>query len=266
MKTAALAAVALLLGLTAAAPAGPPTLEQSQRQAQALEQLKKSLAAEATAAGKLAVLTRLLKGEPNVEVRRAALGLGATLPAPELDTFLTGVLAGDEDAGIRSRAATLLGRHGPEKCLPALARAAAADRTTAIEVGCIGGQSSARRAATFAVADLAARFPRLAGDAAARRRALTPADDPKDGERLADARRQALYQVTGDGELLKPFYERLRSRDAKARVEGVVAFRFLKLKAAPAEVVAALKDDDPEVRFWAALVVGEIGGPKRPER
>ena len=42
-----------------------------------------------------------------------------------------------------------------------------------------------------------------------------------------------------------------------------MAFRFLKLKSAPAELVAALKDDDP---FRAALVVGEIGGPKRSER
>jgi HEAT repeat protein len=267
MKTAAaLAAVALLLGRNVAAPAGPPTLEESRRQAQALEQLKKSLDEEATAAGKLAVLTRLMKNEPAVEVRRAALDLGTTLPAPELDTFLTGVLGGDEDAGIRSQAATLLGRHGSEKCLPALARAAATDRTTAIDVGCFRGQSSARRAATFAIADLVARFPRLADDAAGWLRALEPADEPR-GEGLADARIQALYQVTGDKELLKPFYERLRSRDAKVRAEGVVAFRFLKLKAAPPELIAALKDDDAEVRSWAVLVVGEIEGPaKRPQR
>jgi HEAT repeat protein len=258
-------ALTLFLGLTTAATAGPPTLEESRRQAQALDQLQKSLADEPTAPGKLAVLTRLMKSKPSVEVRRAALDLGTPLPAPERDAFLTGVLAGDEDAGIRSRAATLLGSHGSEKCLPALARAAATDRTTAIEVGCIRGQSSARRAATFAIADLAARFPKLADDAAARLRALEPADEPK-GEGLADARLQALYQVTGDATLLKPFYERLRSRDARVRVEGVVAFRFFKLKAAPPELVAALKDDDPEVRSWAALVVGEIEGPaKRPE-
>jgi HEAT repeat protein len=266
MKTVAtLAAAALLLGLTAAATAGPPTLEESRRQAQALDQLQKSLADE-PAAGKLLVLTKLMKGEPAVEVRRAALDLGTKLPAPERDAFLTGVLAGDEDAGVRSRAATLLGNHGSEECLPALARAAAADRTTAIEIGCIRGQSSARRSATFAIADLTARFPKLSDDAAARLRALEPADEPK-GEGLADARIQALYQVTGDAALLKPFYERLRSRDARVRAEGVVAFRFLKLKAAPPELVAALKDDDPEVRSWAALVIGEIDGPaKRPQR
>jgi HEAT repeat protein len=262
MKTTALAAL-LLLGLTAAAPAGPPTLEQSRRQAQVLEQLKKSFDEEDTAAGKLAVLTKLMKGEPAVEMRRAALDLGTKLPAPERDAFLTGVLGGDEDAGVRSRAATLLGSHGSEKCLPALVRAAAADRTTAIEIGCIRGQSSARRSATFAIADLTARFPKLADAAAARLRALEPADEPK-GEGLADARIQALYQVTGDAALLKPFYERLRSRDAKVRAAGVVAFRFLKLKAAPPELVAALKDDDPEVRSWAALVIGEIEGARRP--
>jgi HEAT repeat protein len=92
-----------------------------------------------------------------------------------------------------------------------------------------------------------------------RLRALRPAAaGPEDSERLADVRVQALYRSTRDEALLKPFYQRLRSRNAGVRVEGVVAFRFLGLKTAPAELVGALKDGDPEVRSWAILVVGEI--------
>jgi HEAT repeat protein len=119
------------------------------------------------------------------------------------------------------------------------------------------GRSSARRAATFAVAELATRHRKIADDAAAKLRALSPV--AKDNESLADARLQALFQITHDDELLKPFFERLKSKDGKERVNGVVAFRFLNLKTAPPEVVAALDDASPDVTSWAALVLGEIG-------
>ena len=73
---------------------------------------------------------------------------------------------------------------------------------------------------------------------------------------------QALYQITHDDELLKPFFERLKSKDGEERVNGIVAFRFLALKKAPPEVVAALDDSSPDVASWAALVLGEIGDAK----
>jgi HEAT repeat protein len=114
----------------------------------------------------------------------------------------------------------------------------------------------------FAIAELAARFPRAADDATAAIRALPAVDDVKDDEGLADARVQALFQITRDNSLLKPFRERLRSKEATERVRGVVAFRFLKLKQAPLEVVNALKDASSEVRGWSALVLGEIGDPE----
>jgi hypothetical protein len=41
-------------------------------------------------------------------------------------------------AGIRSLAATAFGKHGTEKCLPALAKAAATDPTTEFQLGCMG--------------------------------------------------------------------------------------------------------------------------------
>lgn len=258
----ALAAATLLLGLGTAASAGPITQEEAQRQAQVLQGLEKALAAETTAAGKFAHLARAMKEEPAVDVRRRMLETALRIPGPEREAFLVNRLTTEQDAGLRSHAATMLGRLGSEKSLAPLAEVAANDRTTSIQVGDIGGRSSARRAATFALAELAARFPKVADEAAAKLRALRVADDPKDGEGLADARTQALYQVTGDAALLKPFFERLRSKDARERERGVVAFQFFKLKAAPAELVATLKDADADVRSWSALVLGEIGDPK----
>ena len=265
MKTRLAFAAALLLTVPRAW-AGPLTAEEGQRRKDVTDGLKKALAAETTVAGKLAVVARVMKDEPSPDVRRVVLAATLPHPGPELDKFLTDVLTGDPDAGLRSLAATSLGRHGAADCLGALARAAATDRTTDIRVGDIGGQSSARRAATFAVAELAARHPGVAEGAVKHLRALEPAADRKDTEQLADARLQALYQATGDAKLVQPFYDRLKSPDAQVRRDGVVAFRFLKLKTAPPELVAARKDADPEVRSWANLVVDEIEKPKPARR
>ena len=62
--------------------------------------------------------------------------------------------------------------------------------------------------------------------------------------------------------MLNPFLEQLRSKDAKVRENGVVAFRFFKLKVAPPELVTALSDADANVRSWAGLALGEIADPK----
>jgi HEAT repeat protein len=90
--------------------------------------------------------------------------------------------------------------------------------------------------------------------------------DPKNREHanedLPGARRQALYQITRDDSLLKPFFDQLKSANPKERERGVVAFRFLKMKKAPAEVVKVLEDSSTDVRSAAALVLGEIGDPK----
>jgi HEAT repeat protein len=108
---------------------------------------------------------------------------------------------------------------------------------------------------------LAARHPKLA-DKAAALRDLTPPADPIDPESLAEARAQALYQVTRDEKLVEPFLERLRSKDAQVRESGAVAFQFCKLKVALPELVTALSDADASVRSWAALALGEIADPK----
>jgi HEAT repeat protein len=258
----AAAGLLLVLALAGVSSAGPISAEEGRRQAQVLEKLNKALAAETTDAGKLTQIARVMKDERDANFRRRLLALALQIPKADLEEFLTEVLTRDEDAGLRSQAATSLGRSGSAKCLPTLALAAAKDRTTTLVMGDIGGEGSARRAATFAIAELALRFPKLADDAVAALKALPAVDDVKDNEGLADARLQALYQLTRDEALVKPFHERLKSTEAKVRERGVVAFRFLKLKTAPAEVVNALKDSSPEVRSWSALVLGEVGDPK----
>jgi HEAT repeat protein len=251
-----------VLPLSSPAQAGPITAEEARRQEQVLEQLKKGIGDEATDPGKFKHIARAMKGERDPNLRRRILEIASALRGPELDKFLTDVLTSDADAGLRSLAATILGRTGSEKCLGTLAQAAAKDRTTQMSIGDVGGESSARRAATFAIARLAARFPRLTDDAVARLRALPVVDNPRDNEGLFDARLQALYQITRDKALLEPFYERLKSADPKVRMRGVVAFRLLELKRAPTEIIDALKDPSSEVRSWAALVLGEIGDLK----
>ena len=261
--------VALALLLSVAAPkltlAGPVTGPEAEQQKRVVEQLARSVAEEKTDEGRFVLIRGVMTAESAVMVRRKVLEVATGFPGPKLDEFLARVLAMDEDAGVRSEAATALGKVGSEKQLAALADAAKNDRTTSILIGDVGGQSSARRAATFAIAELAARFPNLADDAAKKLRALPVKDDPKDREGLADASLQALYQITLDESLLRPFYERLKSKEAKDRVNGVVAFQYLKLKTAPPEIVAVLKDPSPEVRSWAALVLGRIGDPKTAE-
>ena len=260
----------ITLGLTVAllpalAVAGPVTGPEASRQGQVLEQLKQSVAAAKDDADKFAIIGGVLSAEKDANFRRRVLALAAEIKGPPQEAFFMSVLATDEDSGIRSLAATTLGKTGSEKCLAALATSAAFDRTSLMIIGDVGGNSSARRSATFAIAELALRHPKLADKAADELRALPAREDPKDNESLDDARRQALYQVTRDESLLKPFFERLKSEDAKVRMDGANAFQFLKLKKAPPELVAALNDEDAGVRSNVALVLGGIGDPKTVE-
>lgn len=244
--------VACLL-LASAALGGPPFLspDEHDRQVKLLDQLSESVATESGDGAKFAVIARVMKEEKDVDCRARIQDFATGLPGAELDAFLTNLLGSEPDAGVRSRAATALGHLGSEKCLAALADCAANDRTTDAQAGCMVGRSNARRAAAVAVAELAARHPKIADDAAAKLRAL-----PDD-----DTRAEALYHVTHDDGLLKPFLGRLKSKDEGERMNGVVAFRFFNLKKASPAVVAALDDASPDVQSWAALVLGEIGDP-----
>src|SRR5262249_45152707 len=113
MKTCSvLAAAALLLSIAKmnVSLAGPITAKEAQRRAQVLEQLKKALAAETTDAARFTHIVRVLKGERAVDLRRQILDTATKIPGPELEKFLTNYLTSEEDAGLRSQAATTLGR------------------------------------------------------------------------------------------------------------------------------------------------------------
>lgn len=241
--------------------AKPLSREQFARQTQVLEQLEKSVAAAESDADKFALIAGVMAAERDPNFRRQVLEIAAAAEGPAREAFFLSVLTADEDAGLRSEAAKVLGRVGSESCLAPLAKAAASDRTTLMLIGDIGSQSSARRAATFALAEFAARHPKLTDKAAETLRALPEKIEGQDNESLADARLQALFQVTRDEKLLQPFFERMKSEDPNVRAGGVNAFQFCKLQAAPRTVVQALQDADPGVSSTAALVLGRIADP-----
>jgi HEAT repeat protein len=256
----------LLIGLTASPSlAQPPSREIVDQKTAELDRLKQAIDAEPAGVKKFAKVRDAMRAEADPNFRRLVLEMTVSIAAPAEDreAFLIAVMGTDPDAGLRSLAATALGKHGSAESLAPLARTAAQDPTTDMTMGCIGTRSSARRAATFAVAELAARHPAIADAAAARLRALPAGKVPlPDNESLADARSQALYQVTHDEPILTPFLDRLTSKDAKVRESGVVALQYFKLKDAPAALVASLADPSKDVRLWAALVLGGIGDAK----
>jgi HEAT repeat protein len=259
--TIAFIAMAVSLAAGTLSSARPPSQEEVHRRAAFLQELKASLAAEGSAADKLETITRLMAAETDPDIRRMVLDVAIQTKGLDFDSLLTKVLADDPDAGIRSRAATALGGLGTKDCFAALARAAAEDPTTEMRLGDIALTSSARRDAMFALAALVSRHPKLADKAADALRGLATPDGTKDPQSLADARIASLYQITRDEKLLRPFYERLRSKEAATRVRGVVAFQFCELRTAPPELTAAIDDDNAEVRSWAALVLGRIADP-----
>jgi HEAT repeat protein len=259
-----LCTLAALLGLLAAGTArsGPLTREEAARQREVLARLEIAVAAENTEAGKFAQYLKAMREDPSVDVRARVLDLAAKQSTgAELEALLLKRLDEEPDGRLRSRCAAMLGRYGSEKCLTRLVQAAATDQETHFMMGDIGGRTSARRDAVFALAELGRRLPQSSGQAIKALRDLSTTNAPP-GDSLEDARVQALYQLTAEDSLLAPFRARLASADAKQRASGVVAFRFLNLHKAPPELLKTLDDPAPEVRSWTTLVLGEIGDPQ----
>ena len=103
--------------------AGPPTREEVLRRAAVIQHLKEALAAEASASEKADTIARLMADEPDPNTRRMVLDAAIPSRGLDFDALLTKILADDPDAGIRSRAATVLGGLGSKDCFPALAHA-----------------------------------------------------------------------------------------------------------------------------------------------
>jgi hypothetical protein len=71
------------------------TREEGDRREKLIGDLKKALASETTAAGKVAAVARAVKDEPSPNVRRVVFEAIPVQPGPELDAFLTDVMTGD---------------------------------------------------------------------------------------------------------------------------------------------------------------------------
>jgi HEAT repeat protein len=257
--------LALVL-LPAVSFGAPLSRDEFERQQQVLARLREVVETDASDGDKSATLRRVVSAETDPNLRRHALKIAIRLGSEGREAFLLSVLATDSDAGVRSEAAKLLGEHGSEQALTLLGQTAASDRTSQVQIGDIYVESSARRAATFALAELAQRHPVVSKRVIEVLQALPDVEISSDRESLYDARRQALYQLTHDDQLLAPFRRRLASDDPRQRERGVMAFRFLKLQVAPPEIVEALHDADQGVRSYAALVLGEIGDERTAAR
>jgi HEAT repeat protein len=245
--------------------AKPPSAEVAQRHQATVAEIKQFLAGPDSDERKFERLAEAIHGEAEPDYRRDLVALAAARPGSAQESFLIDVLHSDADWTVRSEAAKTLGQTGSKAAIAPLAKVAATDKLTMGTQGCIGSDGTARRAAIFAMAELGRRLPDSAKVIAEDIRGLPEANDADKrliNEQLGDARRQALFQLTGDQSLLKPFFEQLKSKDAKTRENGVVAFRFLNLSKAPTELVALARDPSPEVRSWVALVLGEIKDTK----
>ena len=237
-----------------------PPEEEGQRRQRLLARLDRALAKETTEAGKYAHVRDAMAVETVTVMRRQILLRASRLSGEVLEDWLIGLLRNEQDHFMRGCIATLLGKKGSEKSVGPLISIAYFDRKTRAVVHDILTQGTARREAIFALAELGNRLPKAKPRVTAALRLLPARPDRKaDPEGIYDVRLQALYQLTGEAKLIRPFIKWLASDDPKERTRGVCGLRFLKLRKAPPELIVRLTDSSAEVRTWAALVLGEIG-------
>lgn len=239
---------------------GPVSPAEVTRRQAAVISVETSLLDAQSKDARLKILVDAATAEPQSDLRRAMLRRASRLESQVHEGFLIDRLKNDPDFFVRREAAGTMGQVGSEAAADALIAAARSDPKTAGAIGDVGSNAgTARYAAMLALAELATRHPKTASRIEQALRDMPLSYDPKDNENLYDTRIQALYQITGDAKLLEPIFQRLKSSDARERVNAVVAFRRIKVRKAPAELVARLKDEDGQVQSWTALVLGEIG-------
>jgi len=234
-----------------------PSVEESARRKARVEQIRESLEKYATSSERMRYLERELAGIEDTYVREKIVDLVVSVGGDELEAMLIRLVQDDPNVRIRIVAVEKLSQYGTSLSIQPLLNCAERDPTGRYEIGCTVGRRNARRNAYFALSEIGLRIPleRQRIVAAVRKIPVVP-------DELADVKIQTLYILTGNNDLLTPFFKRLESPDPKMRVDGVVAFRFLKLRTAPKELTALIHDKSKEVRAWVALVLGEIGDPQ----
>lgn len=241
--------------------AEPPSAEESARRKAnvkaKIEQIRTSLEKCATSSERIKCLERELASIKDTTIRAKIVDLAATVGGDEFEAMLIRLVQDAPDVSIRIAAVEKLAQHGTSLSIQTLLDCAEKDPTGRYEIGHMGVLTNARRNAYFALGEIGLRIPSERQTIAAAVRKLPMASDE-----LADVKIQTLYILTRDKDLLTPFFERLDSPDPKVRKEGVVVFRFLKLRTAPKELTALIHDESEKVRRWVALVLGEIGDPQ----
>ncbi len=219
--------------------------------------VKSSLASHRTASDKIHFLSSALDRSSSVHVGEKILELAEQVGGPDLETLLIRVVQGSAEVRLRVIAVQKLVQYGTPSCIQPLLKCAEKDPTGPYQIDCMRSHRNARRDAYFALAEIGLRLKEE------RKRIADAIQElPVTSEDLNDPKIQTLYILTGNADLLRPFYSRLVSPDPKTRKRGVVAFRFLKLRTAPEELTALIHDKSKEVRSWVALVLGEIGDPQ----
>jgi len=248
---------AVLFALSSARLVAKPMSAEAMARIQAeIVGIKSFLTSHRTASEKIHFLSKALDRTSSVHVGEKILELAGQVGGPDLETLLIHVVQGSAEVRLRTIAVQKLAQYGTPSCIEPLLKCAEKDPTGQYQVGCIRGQRNARRDAYFALAEIGLRLEEERKRIADAIRGL-----PVTSGDLNDPKIQTLYILTGNTDLLRPFYRRLASPDPKIRVPGVVAFRFLKLKRTPQELVDLIDDPEQEVRSWVALVLGEIGDP-----
>lgn len=237
--------------------ARPPSAEESARRKAKVEQIRESIEEYATSSERMKYLERELASIEDTYVREKIIDLVVRVGGDELEAMFIRLVQNDPDVRIRTVAVEKLSQYGTSLSIQPLLDCAEKDPTSRYKVGCMVGRRNARRNAYFALAEIGLRIPLERQRIAAAVRKIPVASD-----QLADVKIQILYILTGNKNLLTAFFKRLESPDPKIRVDGVVAFRFLKLRTAPKELTALIHDKSKEVRSWVALVLGEIGDPQ----
>lgn len=230
--------------------------EAKQRIEGEVESIRSAVEKENTASGKHSALRAAYAKSESPYVKEGVLSMAIDLAGPELEPLLINVVQSEPDVRLRIMAVDALAEHGSPTAEQPLLDCAENDPEGLAGWDCIRRRMTARRNAYLALSEIGLRHP-----AARESIAQSVAALPVTGEGLKDAKIQALYVLTQDTSLLEPFFERLQSDDPDIRQRGVVAFRFLKLTEAPAELAELLDDPNRKVRSWVALVLGEIGDP-----
>ena len=233
-----------------------PPNDDSQAKAE-IAAIRLAVEEQGTPSQKHAVLTEAFAKSDSPHVKMRILQMAKVVKAPEFEPFLLSVLQDKTDVRDRILAVMALAQHGSAASIEPLLDCAENDPEGEAGAGCMRCRTTARQDAYLALAEIGLRHP-----AERDRIAAAVAAIPVTTNDVRDPKAQALYILTQDQKLLKPFLDRLRDEDPETRKLGVRALRPFKLSYAPEQLVKLLADSNPDIQADTARLLGTIGDPK----